>query len=185
MSRSSQRPKEVSSRKAWRCRGRKVLGDSCLGSARGRSLPQTPAVVSRAISIRSLAAFPNVNMYVIGLTPSAVLPLLCSCPSSSSQFNHPDRNSVEDPRPANSGLRRLGLHGLCRRAISPATRGFDFRDVDFPHFHHRFKGALGLRTARGHRAVRARGVICQDNPQRSLHQPQALSWPPLPTIAFQ
>src|SRR6187455_2561924 len=33
--------------------------------------------------------------------------------------------------------------------------------------------------------VRARGVICQDNPQRSLHQPQALSWPPLPTIAFQ
>ena len=33
--------------------------------------------------------------------------------------------------------------------------------------------------------VRARGVICQDNPQRSLHQPQALSSPPLPTIAFQ
>src|SRR5580704_8168292 len=33
--------------------------------------------------------------------------------------------------------------------------------------------------------VRARGVICQDNPQRSLHQPQALSWPRLPTITFQ
>src|ERR1700722_11148173 len=33
--------------------------------------------------------------------------------------------------------------------------------------------------------VRARGVICHDSPQRSLHQPQALSWPPLPTIAFQ
>src|SRR5215217_409058 len=31
----------------------------------------------------------------------------------------------------------------------------------------------------------ARGVICQEKPQRSLHQPQALSWPPLPTMAFQ
>ena len=33
-------------------------------------------------------------------------------------------------------------------------------------------------------SVRARGVICHDRPQRSLHQPHALSWPPLPTIAF-
>src|SRR5687768_7064347 len=33
--------------------------------------------------------------------------------------------------------------------------------------------------------VRAIGVICQDRPHLSLHQPQALSWPPLPTIAFQ
>jgi len=31
----------------------------------------------------------------------------------------------------------------------------------------------------------ARGVICQEKPQRSLHQPQALSCPPLPTMAFQ
>ena len=30
-----------------------------------------------------------------------------------------------------------------------------------------------------------RGVICQEKPQRSLHQPQALYWPPLPTIASQ
>ena len=30
-----------------------------------------------------------------------------------------------------------------------------------------------------------RGVICQEKPQRSLHQPQALSAPPLPTTAFQ
>jgi hypothetical protein len=29
------------------------------------------------------------------------------------------------------------------------------------------------------------GVICQEKPQRSLHQPQALSAPPLPTIASQ
>ena len=33
--------------------------------------------------------------------------------------------------------------------------------------------------------VRASGVICQDRPHLSLHQPQALSSPPLPTMAFQ
>jgi len=33
--------------------------------------------------------------------------------------------------------------------------------------------------------ISARGVICQEKPHLSLHQPQALSWPPLPTIAFQ
>ena len=31
----------------------------------------------------------------------------------------------------------------------------------------------------------ARGVICQEKPQRSLHQPQLLSCPPLLTMAFQ
>src|SRR6202044_1869549 len=30
--------------------------------------------------------------------------------------------------------------------------------------------------------VRTSGVICQDTPHLSLHQPHALSWPPLPTI---
>src|ERR1017187_7384574 len=34
-------------------------------------------------------------------------------------------------------------------------------------------------------SVSARGVICQERPQRSLHQTHALSTPPLPTIAFQ
>src|SRR5205085_11908705 len=34
-------------------------------------------------------------------------------------------------------------------------------------------------------SVSARGVICQERPQRSLHQPHWLSVPPLPTIAFQ
>jgi len=34
-------------------------------------------------------------------------------------------------------------------------------------------------------SVSVRGVICQERPQRSLHQPHALSLPPLPTIAFQ
>src|SRR4029078_7180865 len=34
-------------------------------------------------------------------------------------------------------------------------------------------------------SVSTRGVICHDRPQRSLHQPHWLSWPPLPTMAFQ
>jgi hypothetical protein len=34
-------------------------------------------------------------------------------------------------------------------------------------------------------SVKTRGVICHDTPHLSLHQPHALSWPPLPTIAFQ
>ena len=33
-------------------------------------------------------------------------------------------------------------------------------------------------------SVSARGVICHDTPQRSLHQPQALACPPLFTMAF-
>ena len=33
--------------------------------------------------------------------------------------------------------------------------------------------------------IKAIGVICQDNPHLSLHQLHSLSWPPLPTIAFQ
>lgn len=33
--------------------------------------------------------------------------------------------------------------------------------------------------------INAMGVICQETPHLSLHQPHALSWPPLPTIAFQ
>ena len=33
--------------------------------------------------------------------------------------------------------------------------------------------------------VSTRGVICHETPHLSLHQPHALSWPPLPTMAFQ
>lgn len=33
-------------------------------------------------------------------------------------------------------------------------------------------------------SVSATGVICQDTPHLSWHQPQAFSWPPLPTMAF-
>src|SRR6476660_1413452 len=34
-------------------------------------------------------------------------------------------------------------------------------------------------------SVSTRGVICQETPHLSLHQPHWLSWPPLPTMAFQ
>ena len=34
-------------------------------------------------------------------------------------------------------------------------------------------------------ATNARGVICHENPHRSLRQPQSLSASPLPTIEFQ
>src|SRR5262245_6285712 len=34
-------------------------------------------------------------------------------------------------------------------------------------------------------SVSTRGVICQEIPHLSLHQPHALSWPPLPTMASQ
>src|SRR5690606_35151662 len=34
-------------------------------------------------------------------------------------------------------------------------------------------------------ASSARGVICHERPKRSLHQPQALSCPPLPVMAAQ
>jgi hypothetical protein len=34
-------------------------------------------------------------------------------------------------------------------------------------------------------SVSTRGVICQETPHLSLHQPHALSRPPLPTMAFQ
>lgn len=32
-------------------------------------------------------------------------------------------------------------------------------------------------------SVKTRGVICHERPHRSLHHPQALSSPPLPTMA--
>ena len=47
------------------------------------------------------------------------------------------------------------------------------------------KARFASRPPAASASVSARGVICQERPQRSLHQPQALSWPPLPTIAFQ
>ena len=46
----------------------------------------------------------------------------------------------------------------------------------------RFAAALSVSFSA---ASRARGTICHEKPQRSLHQLQALSFPPPSTIAFQ
>src|SRR5688500_15154626 len=43
-------------------------------------------------------------------------------------------------------------HSTLNLRPSSTTCCFDLRDVDFPHFHHRLKGALGLRTTCGDRA---------------------------------
>ena len=66
-------------------------------------------------------------------------------------------------------------------ATSAAARRLDCSEVDLFHLHHRIEGALGGSGIRSVTAlVRAIGVICQDNPHLSLHQPHALSSPPLP-----
>jgi hypothetical protein len=78
------------------------------------------------------------------------------------------------------------LDCLCRGNISASTaaRRIDCSDVDLSYRHHRIERALGG-SGSVIAFVRTIGVICQDNPYLSQHQPHALSWPPLPTIAFQ
>jgi dihydrofolate reductase len=57
-----------------------------------------------------------------------------------------------------------------------SDRGVQRRDVDLPHRHHRLEGALrGVAVGLVVRSSSRLGVICQEKPQRSLHQPQALS----------
>jgi len=71
-------------------------------------------------------------------------------------------------------------------ATSSAARRLDGSDVDLficiiarmRAWRRRDRDRLSLWSGRI-------GVICQNNPHLSLHQPHALSSPPLPTIAFQ
>src|SRR5512144_1830015 len=66
-----------------------------------------------------------------------------------------------------------------RRAASMVATSIFFIDIIAS------KARLASAPPAASASVSARGVICQERPQRSLHQPHALSWPPLPTIAFQ
>src|SRR5690242_15349834 len=66
-----------------------------------------------------------------------------------------------------------------RRAASMAATSIFFMDIIAA------KERLASAPPAAIASVNVRGVICQERPQRSLHQPQALSWPPLPTMAFQ
>jgi hypothetical protein len=66
-----------------------------------------------------------------------------------------------------------------RRAASMVATSIFFMDIIAS------KARLASAPPAAIASVSARGVICQERPQRSLHQPHALSWPPLRTIAFQ
>ena len=72
-----------------------------------------------------------------------------------------------------------------RDGASAAPRRLDRRDVDLPHVIMALKARFASSPPAASASVSTRGVICQEIPHRSLHQPQALSWPPLPTMAFQ
>ena len=63
---------------------------------------------------------------------------------------------------------------------------FACRDVDISRLHHCIESALATEGSEWIIAfVRATGVICQDTPHLSWHQPHSLSLLPLPTIAFE
>jgi len=66
-----------------------------------------------------------------------------------------------------------------KRGVSAPARLLDRSDVDLLHRHHGLKARLAAAgSGSAIASVSARGVICHDRPQRSLHQPQSLSWPP-------
>jgi hypothetical protein len=74
---------------------------------------------------------------------------------------------------------RAGCLAASRRAASMVAMSIFFIGIIAA------KARLASAPPAASASVSARGVICQERPQRSLHQPHALSWPPLPTIAFQ
>ena len=81
-------------------------------------------------------------------------------------------------------------------ASSLAVRRLDGSDVDLVHRQHRLERALGGGAIGIGDRLRQRDrgdlpgqplywIGCLEKSHLSLHQPHALSWPPLPTIAFQ
>lgn len=88
------------------------------------------------------------------------------------------RGGRRSPRPSRPRLRRRDER-YPRRAASMAATSIFF--IVIMAVNARFASAPPAAIA----SVSVRGVICQLRPHRSLHHPQALSSPPLPTIAFQ
>ena len=82
-------------------------------------------------------------------------------------------------RAAEESLRPTASRRQPRRAASMVAMSIFFIGIIASNA--RFASAPPAASA----SVSARGVICQERPQRSLHQPHWLSLPPLPTIAFQ
>lgn len=90
-----------------------------------------------------------------------------------------------EPLGAVPPVQRRGQRTVLGLILASSGR-FDLRNIDLLHRHHGLEHALCNFPVRiGEPLVEYARVICQENPQRSLHQPQALSVPPLPTIAFQ
>src|SRR5262245_45572275 len=74
----------------------------------------------------------------------------------------------------------------CEDATSTAARRLDCSDVDLFHLHHRIERALGGSSIGiGYRFCQSQRRNLARKAHLSLHQPHALSSPPLPTIAFQ
>jgi len=76
-------------------------------------------------------------------------------------------------------IRYSGAHRQPRRAALIAAMSIFFMPIIT--LNARFAPSPPAANA----SVSTRGVICQETPHLSLHQPHALSCPPLPTIAFQ
>ena len=84
------------------------------------------------------------------------------------------------PRTLSATLSRpLYLSAPPRRAASIAATSIFFIVIIVSNARLAAAGSVPITAS-----VRARGVICHDRPQRSLHQPHSLSCPPLLTIAF-
>jgi hypothetical protein len=64
-------------------------------------------------------------------------------------------------------------------------RRLDRGNVAFLHAQHRINARFAYAPPAAIASVSTRGVICQEMPHLSLHQPNARSWPPLPTMALQ
>ena len=69
--------------------------------------------------------------------------------------------------------------------MSAAPRRLDRGDVDLLHAHHRIKRALCFIAAGCQRLGQHARRDLPETPHLSLYQPRWLSWPPLPTMAFQ
>src|SRR5229473_6319684 len=91
------------------------------------------------------------------------------------------RRLAATPRLAESGQMHTFLESSAKvsRAASIAVTSIFFMPIIASNA--RFASSPQAASA----SVKTRGVICQDTPHLSLHQPHALSWPPLPTMAFQ
>src|SRR5262249_33651651 len=85
----------------------------------------------------------------------------------------------QPPLPTRRSRQRAGRATSPRRAASMVAMSIFFIGIIAS------KARLASAPPADSASVSARGVICPESPQRSLHQPHALSWPPLPTIAFQ